>query len=284
MITVDELKKYHGLSLSRDENFISVSPHKGLKAFISCYTITFPKMMPDDYTIIPSASSTLILSLQNNRINNILNGVCTKPKVAGNYANKMDLMVLIEFRPGCLYPFVHMEQSQLMDQYVALYDINKELTYVLEENLVHAKSINELISKLDEILISVLYDYSCNKKNKLWGNSRFNAMMNHIILQKGNIRMKELSEEFFYSEKQIRRLFYTYVGMNPKMFSRILRVNHAIYIMKNNTPYLADAAISAGYFDQSHFIHDFESICSVSPKDYQKKMSVFYNEKYKFML
>lgn len=274
MITLDEINKYQGPFLSRGEDFVYIPPHMALSPFISCYTITFPKKMPDDYMIIPSASSRIILSVSNQHIHSGLNGVNLKPDTAGDYANKMDLLLLIEFRSGCLYPFIHIDQSELVDRSLPLCDINRGLQILLEEKLINAQNITELIHSLDEIFLSFTKLHT--PKQHVAG------IIDQIIAQNGNIRMKELSHDFFYSEKQIRRLFQTYVGTSPKTFCRITRMNHAVNMIKNNQLYLTDTAISCGYFDQPHFIHDFKLICGVTPKEYCNKMSVFYNDEYKY--
>ncbi|MFR8214123.1 MAG: AraC family transcriptional regulator [Longicatena caecimuris] len=37
-----------------------------------------------------------------------------------------------------------------------------------------------------------------------------------------------------------------------------------------------------GYYDQSHFIHDFIRVCGCTPKAYVEKMTSYYQEPYKF--
>ena len=275
MITENEIKKYQGIYLNRGEDCIYIPPHTVLRPFISCYTITYPKDMPDDYTIIPSASSTMILSVNNDQIiSSSLRAVNTKSIVVGKSANKMRLILLIEFRPGCLYPFVKCDQSELKDNSFPLFEINRTLTNSLEKELAKAKCIDDLVSKLDVVFISCL--------NKNYALDNVSSMINMIIAHKGNIRMQELSDHFYYSEKHIRRMFSIYVGASPKMFSRIARVNHTLQVMKSDESYLTDTAMQSGYFDQPHFIHDFRRICGIAPNEYIKNMSVFYNDEIKY--
>ncbi len=106
-------------------------------------------------------------------------------------------------------------------------------------------------------------------------------MIEKILIHNGSISMSEISAQFFYSEKHIRRLFLQYVGTTPKTFSRIVRVNYALRLLNNSPAHLIDIAMEAGFFDQPHFIHDFKTICGISPQAYIQNMSVFYNDEFK---
>jgi AraC-like DNA-binding protein len=66
------------------------------------------------------------------------------------------------------------------------------------------------------------------------------------------------------SERQLERLFETQLGIRPKLFSRILRLRRAIALSGKGAA-LADAAITAGYADQSHFNRDVQSFMAGAP-------------------
>ncbi len=40
--------------------------------------------------------------------------------------------------------------------------------------------------------------------------------------------------------------------------------------------------IPTGFYDMPHFIHEFKSICGITPQKYQDNMSDFYSEIAKF--
>lgn len=135
------------------------------------------------------------------------------------------------------------------------------------------KDIEDLVDGLDKIFISRLSDF-CAVKG-------VGAMTNKILMHSGNISIRDISTEFCYSEKHIRRLFLQYVGVSPKNFSRIVRVNYALRLLQNNASKLIDTAAQAGFFDQPHFNHDFRMICGLSPKEYMQNMSLFFNDAFK---
>jgi AraC-like DNA-binding protein len=98
----------------------------------------------------------------------------------------------------------------------------------------------------------------------------------------GNIRNKELSNVSNYSERHLNRIFDQYMGMNIKSFSRLVRINKAIQFLHNHQNSITATGSFAGFYDLSHFIHDFKSTCDMTPQEYIKNMSDFYSEIAKF--
>jgi AraC-like DNA-binding protein len=66
------------------------------------------------------------------------------------------------------------------------------------------------------------------------------------------------------SERQLERLFEIELGMRPKLFARILRLRRAMMLVGKGAT-LADAAITAGYADQSHFNRNTQSLMGGAP-------------------
>lgn len=275
MISLENITLYQGTSMSRGRDFLHVPPHNVLKPYISNYTISFPTplTMSDEYTILPTSSSTLTICVSSDSINSGLRGVNTKACNVGAYANRMRLLLLIEFHPGGLYPFIRIDQFELVDSSFSLNDLDKTLTQTLENVLLKSVNIEALVEAIDRIFIARLPDYSTGRD--------ISTCMNSIVKQHGNISVRDLSSEFCYSEKHIRRLFLNRVGSSPKMFSRIVRVNYALRLMQNQPQSFTNIAVQAGFFDQPHFIHDFKAICGLTPQEYIQKISVFYNDTFK---
>lgn len=273
MIRIENIQDYHGKTLKRSNDYLYIPPDNLLCPYISCYTITRPASMSDEYTIMPSASSTIVIAVDNKQISSRLRGVNTKASNVGVHANKMILLLLIEFYPGGLYPFLNMDQLELIDQSILLNELDRVLTQNIEMELIKAEDIDSLVKGLDKVFLTRLMD--------TYTDNRITEIRKHILIRNGNVSTQELSSEFYYSERHIRRLFMQYIGTTPKMFARIVRMNYAMRLMQNNPSDLTDVTVIAGFFDQLHFIHDFKSICGISPMDYIKDMSVYYNDEYK---
>ncbi|MBP2188118.1 AraC family transcriptional regulator [Nocardia goodfellowii] len=83
-----------------------------------------------------------------------------------------------------------------------------------------------------------------------------------------------LASDLAVSERQLRNLFTTGVGVSPKHFARIGRVR-SVLAHAGNTPWaqiasLAQVAAVSGYYDQSHMTADFRSLMGTTPASYFK--------------
>ncbi|ATL48019.1 AraC family transcriptional regulator [Chitinophaga caeni] len=88
-----------------------------------------------------------------------------------------------------------------------------------------------------------------------------------IIQQKGLVDIQDLFKSGYLSNRQFERQFKKFAGLPAKKLARIARFQAAT-AMYGQDIQLTEMAYSLGYYDQSHFIHDFKSFSGVLPKDY----------------
>ncbi len=275
MVTKLAIDQYKGTALLRGEGFVYIPPHPALRPYISNYTFTFPEetTMSDQYTIMPSASSTLVFSSTENRMQSDIRGVNTKACMVGQHANQCSFLLLIEFHPGGFYSFLQLHQLEFQDVAINFGDISADLDRKIKDALEHFHSIDLIVQFLNHTFLS--YYQSIKDGDVLFG------AMNLIIKNAGRISVKDLANDTHYSEKHLNRFFQQYVGTSIKTFSRIVRINHILRLMDSMDGTMAQLAQIGNYFDQSHFIHDFKSICGVTPQEYIHNKSIFYNELFK---
>lgn len=65
--------------------------------------------------------------------------------------------------------------------------------------------------------------------------------------------------------RDLERRFQRDVGLAPKAFSRVVRFQRAVTALVDGSPRLIDAALSGGYYDQSHFTREFKAFAGVPP-------------------
>jgi len=92
-------------------------------------------------------------------------------------------------------------------------------------------------------------------------------VIRQVIQSGGAKKVQQLHSEAYLSLRQFERVFRHYTGMTPKSFTRISRFHMALeqYGQQNS---LTQVAYHCGYYDQSHFIHDFKEFSGLHPKTF----------------
>ncbi|HBF6275327.1 TPA: helix-turn-helix transcriptional regulator [Clostridioides difficile] len=258
-----------------EDNFVYLLPCIQLRNWISNFTISFPNqtIISDNYTIIPHGSVTLVFFYDATGLHSLLFGPTTKPKTVGSIANRCDVILIIEFQPAGFFPIIGIQQSELIDKVVPFSIINTSLDLEIKKIFNESLSIDKLILKLEELLISNI---------KIEYSYEFILAIQLIIQNSGNISSQEISKKVFYSSRHLNRLFNQYLGLSMKSFSRLVRINKSIKLLNNNKTSLMSICNELGFYDIPHFIKDFKIVCGITPQKYRANMSDFYSEIAKF--
>ena len=77
-------------------------------------------------------------------------------------------------------------------------------------------------------------------------------------------------DETGYSHRRFIALFRGAVGLPPKLYCRVLRLQEALRLLttRPGAP-LVDVALAAGYSDQPHFNREFRELSGLSPSEYR---------------
>lgn len=88
----------------------------------------------------------------------------------------------------------------------------------------------------------------------------------------GQLPVPALAKKLAVSQRHLEQLYQSQVGMSPKQFVLLQRVELARLALKQlNGQTTADVAAELGYSDQSHFIHEFSEVVGVTPYVYLKR-------------
>lgn len=102
----------------------------------------------------------------------------------------------------------------------------------------------------------------------------------HLISSaKGNVNIKNISQQACLSQRQFERKFKEMTGFTPKSFSRLVRFKSLVNNYQKTDLSLTEIAYDFGYYDQSHFIHEFKQFTGYNPRTYfdGKAIEVFYS-------
>jgi methylphosphotriester-DNA--protein-cysteine methyltransferase len=90
------------------------------------------------------------------------------------------------------------------------------------------------------------------------------AAVASILNSHGETSIANVAKDCNVSERQLERLFRERVGVGPKMLSRLARFQRALAGFDHDRNW-ADVAVDAGYYDQSHLLHDFRRFAGETP-------------------
>ncbi len=170
--------------------------------------------------------------------------------------------LLIVFKQGGASAFFNEPLYELFGLTVSLDSfISTSKLKEVEEQLAEAKNNLQRVFVIEQFLLSKL-------KEPKFDFLILNAIQK-IQLANGNIRIKKLITDLHISQDPFEKRFRRLAGTSPKQFSSIVRLRNVIenYSQVEN---LTDAAFTAGYFDQAHFIKDFKTFTGQTPQDFFK--------------
>jgi AraC-like DNA-binding protein len=170
----------------------------------------------------------------------------------------------ISFLPQGLSQFFSLPIHELLNINASLKYINKELYEELEGKLSASVSFQEKIDITERYFINLLAN-----NNRRFEFLRIDNIIELIRRTKGNISIDKLASDSCLSRKQFERTFLEYIGISPKQYLKIIRLQAAIdHKSKNKQISLTNLAYENGYYDQSHFIHDFRTMTGLTPKQF----------------
>lgn len=85
-----------------------------------------------------------------------------------------------------------------------------------------------------------------------------------------NLSVKKLCDEICLSDRQLRRFSNDWLGMNTEEFIHYSKYLNSLQLLHYSNTTLSEIGLQVGYYDQSHFIHEFKSYTGMTPREYQK--------------
>lgn len=251
-------------------------PSPPLRPFVAHYTLCLGEgtsAPTQDFlplTIFPDASGCLTFTLKGGELEGLLYGPSSRAVRVDNDLGVCPLRFFVEFRPGGLSAFTAMPLWELADLVIPLDQGEGELDRVVRDCWQRREDLDGFVEAVDREL-----------QARLMGSASFSKLLARYMADRQS--PESLAGETGYSSRHLTRLFRERCGLSPKGLQRILRVNTAARLMrKPGEVSLTHLAQELGYFDQAHFIHDFRSVCGVTPGTYRAELSDFYNEPLKF--
>jgi AraC-like DNA-binding protein len=223
----------------------------------------YQRIIPNGFIEIMFNYSDKLNILKNNKIDNQ-----PKTAISGQKTDFFDIIqtgqtgfVAILFKPHSTRLFFDLPMQELTNQSIDIENLIKHEAENIIEQIGLTDCHNKKISIIEKFLIRRFND------KYLYNFKRITKSINFIDNYKGIVKVSDLANSACLSEKQFYRIFLEFVGVSPKQFLKIVRLQSAFYqIQTNITKNLTELAYNCGYFDQAHFINDFKILTGLTPK------------------
>ena len=212
--------------------------------------------------ILPTGNAGLVINLGSGRTSDSgISGAKSQSFIIQRTA--LDELLGIHFRRGGAFPFLGFPASELQDLDITIADLWGEQRANQLLSLLHgARSVEMKFRVIENWLMRTASRPLMHHPAVLFAMKEFRRdaglQSSAVVARKVNL-----------SQRRFIEVFRDQVGLTPKLYCRIQRFQDVIMMAsKQNEVDWLDVALSCGYFDQSHFNHDFREFCGLNPTEY----------------
>jgi AraC-like DNA-binding protein len=200
----------------------------------------------------------------------ILSGARSEPFVIDTL--QQERVFGIQFRAGGSFPFFRMPSSEIVNSEVPLDCVWSGAAEAMRDRLLEAKSIPAMFAAAEDVLMRQLARPPELHPAVAFAAQRFSANPHTATVA-------SVLKSIGLSHRRFSQLFQAQTGLTPKAFCRVRRfqrVLHCIHAARDVE--WARIALDCGYYDQAHFIHDFQSFSGFTPSGYTASFFRYAND------
>lgn len=175
-------------------------------------------------------------------------------------------VITVHFRPGGAWAFLGIAQGELTDACVGLGELWGRAAVTLRQRLAEGSSAAARVRLLEEFLLNRLqpkqFTPHPDVTTVLEGAERNPSM-----------RVADAVALTGSSAKRLINMFRGQVGLTPKAYLRVRRLQAALTRLDEGTSGGAAIAAELGYFDQAHFVREFRAFTEITPTQYLRRRS-----------
>lgn len=181
-------------------------------------------------------------------------------------------MLVIRFRPGMAWSFLHMPVLEIKDKVVdAELVFGNELLSFREQLLEQAEPVQKFTIAEQYLLQRI--------KNHFEIHPAIRYCISQIGSNPSQASIREITNKTGYSSKHLISLFGKYAGINPKQYVSVLKFQQAVQLLEKNPGQInwTALALDCGYYDQAHFINEFKRFSGFNPSAYMESRGDYIN-------
>jgi AraC-like DNA-binding protein len=136
----------------------------------------------------------------------------------------------------------------------------------ISNELLRTEQLSERVRLLDNFLLQQIE--RCLQPDPLIVQA-----VQHIMQHEGMLSVESLLRMLPVNERTLERKFKLHIGITPKRFMDVVRLNASAKRMQrmNESAALTGIAYESGYFDQAHFTKEFKKYTGITPQQYHEQ-------------
>ncbi len=171
-------------------------------------------------------------------------------------------MMGIRFRAGGAFPFLRFPVSELNDCVVDMEAVWGPRIHEIHEQLLEVETPEEKFRVLEQTLQGMIRGISQS-------DPICDGALAELRYAGEQFTIRDLARKLGVSERQLLRHFETRVGLGPKALARVFRLQNVLQqLAADRRGHWTEISAGAGYYDQSHFVHDFRDMTGLNPSRY----------------
>lgn len=177
----------------------------------------------------------------------------------------------IQFQAGGSFPFFREPAAEVANQSVALDGLWGPRAALIREQLLAAPSVDAMFAILERALLGQL-------ARPLELHPAVAFARSHICRAPHTATVGGVMQRIGLSQRRFIELFRDQIGLTPKAFCRVRRFQRVLEsVHRRRSVDWAQIALDGGYYDQAHFIHDFQDFSGLTPAAYLAKATEHLN-------
>jgi AraC-like DNA-binding protein len=247
-----------------------------LASFVACFWYWDGVVLPHSKErLMPTGEPTIVFQLNEEKIrvydwkdtsrvetfgNAILCGPRSQPFVIDTA--QQDRVFGIQFRPGGSFPFFREPCREFENRDVNLDTLWAGAADDLRDRLLEARSVEAMFRVAEIALLARMV-------RPLELHAAVAAAASAFTACPHRAKVTAVVDGMGMSHRRFLQLFTEQIGMTPKAFCRVRRFQRVLQRVNASREFdWARLALDCGYYDQAHFIHDFQGFSGFTPSVY----------------
>jgi AraC-like DNA-binding protein len=180
-------------------------------------------------------------------------------------------MVGIRFRPGGAYPFFRFPISELSEAVTELDLIWGGLLSEIRDQLLELTTPEQRLLTLESFLLR-------QAKRSLEPDRAISYAVSRLQQSPQFLAIRDLANMIGITQKHLISQFERIVGLRPKSFARVCKFQQVVNLIEQQKEIdWVRLANDCGYYDQAHFIKEFQAFSGLNPSSYVHQRGDYVN-------